>query len=58
MANYNPRVCVQFFRFCEKCEDRFKPTSKYNKVCTDCLEKIKRTPKPYINIKTIINNLK
>jgi len=29
------------FKFCSKCEKRFQPETRHNKVCPECIEKIR-----------------
>ena len=33
---------MTFFRFCNKCEERFNPETKFRKICSDCREKVRR----------------
>lgn len=34
-----------FFKYCEKCEKKFKPAGKYSKKCDDCQMKKGRIKK-------------
>ena len=33
---------MRFFRYCEKCKEKFEPTKKYQHLCLSCFKKVQK----------------
>lgn len=34
-----------FFKYCKRCDNRFKPMGRAQKLCDDCYDNYKKSPK-------------